>query len=411
MTGDSATKGIRELDPDGAIGLIGAEPDPPYDRPPLSKKLWTGKPFDSIWRKTAERNVMLHLGRTAVKLDPAHHRVSDFQGESYQYDKLLLATGGTPQRLPFDRGNSGIIYFRTVADYRALRSITGAGDSPSLPLGGEEPKRGQSPRIGVIGGGFIGSEVACAIRMTGCDVVMVMPDDAICARVFPADLARFVTDYVKAKGVQVISQGRVSDIRRQDDHYLMQTQAGRVFEVECVVAGIGITPNTELASMAGLDVGQGISVDEFLRTSDPDIYAAGDVAEFYNPALGKKIRVEHEDCANKMGKQAGRNMAGAGETWTRLPFFYSDLFELGYEAIGTLDPRLEVYADWQIPPQLTTHNSQLTTPLPKGVLYYLEDQRVRGVLLWNVWDKIPVARELIAQPGPFGPENLKGRIS
>jgi NADPH-dependent 2,4-dienoyl-CoA reductase/sulfur reductase-like enzyme len=163
------------------------------------------------------------------------------------------------------------------------------------------------------------------------------------------------------------------------------------------VAGIGIKPNIDLARAAGLKVEEGILVDELLQTSQPGIYAAGDAAEFYNPALGKRLRVEHEDNANSMGRQAGRNMAGAGESYTHLPFFYSDLFDLGYEAVGELDSRMETFADWK-------------DPFKKGVIYYLKDGRVRGVLLWNVWEAVPAATALIAEPGPFQPADLKGRL-
>jgi NADPH-dependent 2,4-dienoyl-CoA reductase/sulfur reductase-like enzyme len=168
-------------------------------------------------------------------------------------------------------------------------------------------------------------------------------------------------------------------------------------QVDGVIAGIGIQPNVELAQSAGIKVGNGIVVDESLHTSQPDIFAAGDVAEFVNPILGKLMRIEHEDNANTMGKQAGRNMAGANELYHHLSYFYSDLFELGYEAVGELDSRLETFVDWK-------------DPYKKGVVYYLADGRVRGVLLWNVWESVPKARELIAAPGPFSAANLKDRL-
>ena len=152
-----------------------------------------------------------------------------------------------------------------------------------------------------------------------------------------------------------------------------------------------------MAEAAGLKVDGGILVDHELRTSAPDIYAAGDVARFYNPALEKFLRVEHEDNANTMGRAAGRAMAGAPDRYHHLPFFYSDLFDLGYEAVGELDPRLEVVPDWQ-------------EPCRKGVVYYLSAGRVRGVLLWNVWDQVDAARAVIGEPGPFRPADLMGRL-
>jgi NADPH-dependent 2,4-dienoyl-CoA reductase/sulfur reductase-like enzyme len=145
-------------------------------------------------------------------------------------------------------------------------------------------------------------------------------------------------------------------------------------------------------------VENGIVVDDLLRTSHPDVYAAGDVAAFYSPALETRLRLEHEDNTNTMGTVAGQNMAGASVSYHHLPFFYSDLFELGYEAVGELDPRLEMVADW-------------AEPYRKGVVYYLREGRVRGVLLWNVWGKVEAARNLIAEPGPFQPGDLKGRLT
>jgi len=166
---------------------------------------------------------------------------------------------------------------------------------------------------------------------------------------------------------------------------------------DAVAAGLGIIPNAGLARQAGLQEEDGIRVDEFLRTSAPDIYAAGDVARFYSPALGRHRRVEHEDNANTMGRTAGRNLAGAEERYHHVPFFYSDLFDLGYEAVGEVDSRHEMISDWKEPHR-------------EGVVYYLEAGRVRGVLLWNVWGQVDAARALLAEPGPFRREDLLGRL-
>src|SRR5213595_1738354 len=172
---------------------------------------------------------------------------------------------------------------------------------------------------------------------------------------------------------------------------------GRRARAEVLVAGLGIVPGVELAEQAGLRVDNGIVVDEACRTSQIDIYAAGDVANFTNPALRARLRVEHEDNANTMGRTAGLNMAGRATPYHHLPFFYSDLFELGYEAVGDVDARLEMVADWK-------------EKFREGVVYYLKDGRVRGVLLWNTWGQVDHARALIAEPGPFKPQDLKGRL-
>lgn len=378
MTADAAVRGIRELDPNGEIGLIGNDQNPPYNRPPLSKKLWKGKPLESIWRRTPEFSVDLFLGRTIMSVDPGKKVVQDDLGTLYTYEKLLLATGGMPRRLSF--GPQDIIYYRTLDDYRHLRELSEHGE-----------------HFAVIGGGFIGSEIAAALTMNGKKVTMLFPESGIGARIYPAELSGYLNEFFRQKGVEITSGVSVKDIQKHANKYRIVTDKGEVIQVDGVVAGIGIQPNVELARAAALPVGNGIVVDDTLHAGNPDIFAAGDVAEFNNLTLGKRLRLEHEDNANTMGKQAGRNMAGANEPFHYLPYFYSDLFELGYEAVGELDSRMETVVDW-------------VEPFKKGVVYYLAAGRVRGVLLWNVWDTIPKARLLIAEPGPFSAADLKGRL-
>jgi len=228
--------------------------------------------------------------------------------------------------------------------------------------------------------------------------VMIFPGKDIGDRVFPRPLARFVSNFYTQKGVEVLAGEKIIGLETQGNQRVFKTSTKREIEADGVVAGVGIEPNVELAQTVGLEVENGIIVDEFLRTSHSDIHAAGDVAAFYNPALGKHIRVEHEDNANAMGRMAGRNMAGKAEPYHHLPFFYSDMFDLGYEAVGEVDSSLETFADWKRPDE-------------EGVIYYLQNGRVRGVLLWNVWEQVEAARQLIAEPGPFTVRNLKGRLA
>jgi 3-phenylpropionate/trans-cinnamate dioxygenase ferredoxin reductase subunit len=378
MTADSAVQGIREADPDGSIAIVGREPHPPYDRPPLSKKLWKGKSEEIIWRGTEKRDVDILEGKEIVSVDPNGKSAVDSEGIEYTWEKLLLATGGTPRRLPF--GGSDIVYFRTLDDYRRLRELSGEGK-----------------KFAVIGAGFIGTEIAAALAMNGMDVSMIFPGEEPCGRIFPEDMANYLGEYYRKKGVRLISGQSITGLERAGDSLSVKTSENESFTVDGVVAGLGILPNVELARAAGLEVDDGIVVDEFLRTGNPDIFAAGDVAFFYNPALDKRMRVEHEDNANSMGLAAGRNMAGEMQPYHHLPFFYSDMFELGYEAVGEVDARLETFSDWQ-------------TPYRKGVIYYLAGGRVRGVLLRNIWEQVDAARRLIAEPGPFRPEDLKGRL-
>jgi len=378
MTAAAAVHGIREVDPTGAIGLIGLELHPPYQRPLLSKGLWKGKPLERVWIDVESQRVDLHLGRTAQTLDTAHKCVTDDHGTIYTFDRLLLATGGAPRR--FAWGGDDVIYYRTLDDYQRLRALTGQGQ-----------------RFAVIGGGFIGSEIAAALALNGKDVVMLFPAAGIGKHVFGPDLSAFVTAYYQQHGVEVLAGETVENLERRGGQIALQTVGGRQVLVDGVVAGIGIEPNSGLAQAAGLEVDNGIVVDAFLGASNPDIFAAGDVANFATAGLGKRMRVEHEDNANTMGRHAGRNMAGDHAPYDHLPFFYSDLFDLGYEAVGELDARLEIVADWK-------------KPFREGIQYYLRDGRVRGVLLWNVWEQVDAARRLIDEPGPFQPKDLIGRL-
>jgi NADPH-dependent 2,4-dienoyl-CoA reductase/sulfur reductase-like enzyme len=377
LAGDGATKGIRELDPEGSIGLIGREPDPPYMRPNLSKGLWKGRPLEKIWRKTEER-AQLKLGDIVTEIDPKGKSVRDNEGNKYTYDKLLIATGGTPKHLPFGEGN--IIYYRNFQDYQHLRKM--ADEKKSFV---------------VIGGGFIGSELAAALTMVGAKATMIFPEDAISANIFPKDLAHYLNGYYREKGVDVVSNDTVTSVQKEGDRITVRTEGGHSFKVDGVVAGIGIRPNVDLAKDAGLTVDDGIVVNEKLETSVADIYAAGDVANFYHFALEERTRVEHEDNAVSMGKLAGRNMAGGTEVYDHIPMFYSDLFEHGYEAVGELNSELVTVADWQ-------------EPFQKGTIYYLKDGVVRGVLLWNVWKQVDNARMLLKEKGPFAAEDLAGRL-
>ena len=382
MTGDAACRGIRDHDPEGSIGLVGDEPDAPYSRPPLSKGLWQGKDEASIWRGTEELGVELHLGRRVTSVDREARRVLDDRGESYGYERLLLATGGRPRRLPGDSGEE-IVYFRTVADYRRLRSAASEGSS-----------------FVVLGGGFIGSEVAAALRSVGCEVTVAFPEAGIAARVLPADLSEAVNGLYRGHGVEVLTGELVDAVERQGAKLAVRFQSGRMLAVDGVVAGLGIEPSTELAEAAGLTVSNGIVVDELGRASGAgDVFAAGDVARFPSAVLGTDVRVEHEDQANSHGRAVGANMAGAGTPYRHLPFFYSDLFELGYEAVGEVDARHETVAEWD-------------EPFRKGAVAYLdEERRPRGVLLVDTWGKIDDATGLIVAGEPLGDGALRSLLS
>ncbi len=366
MTGDAAAKGIREHDPEATIRLVGDEPHPPYARPPLSKKLWLGGDEGSIWRKTEETGADIRLGRRIVELDLPRRVARDDAGEQHEWDRLLLATGGRPRTIP---DSDGVVYYRTLDHFRAVRDSTGEGS-----------------RVVVIGGGFIGSELAAALATNGRRVTMLFPEPGVAWRLLPPGLSTFVTDYYRERGVEVLPEEMVAtaDARR------VTTTSGRTVDADLVVAGLGIEPSTELAESAGIAVGNGILVDELGRVEGAeDVFAAGDVAQFPVAALGKRLRVEHEDHAKTHGRVVGANMTGAATPYDHLPFFYSDMFDLGYEAVGEVDPRLPTVEQWQEPNR-------------KGVVAYVDDERrPRGFLFWNVWDKVERGRELIRTGEPI----------
>ena len=378
MTAHAAIEGIRQIDTAGSIGVIQGEAHKPYSRPPLSKALWKGTPVESIWLKTPGDGITFHLSTVATGLDPSKKIVTDDNGNRYSYGKLLLATGGTVRKFP--AVPDGVIYYRTLDDFTKLKRMA-------------EERRS----FAVVGGGFIGSEIAAALSMNNKSVTMVVAEDSIGARIFPKELSEFVTTYYQSKGVTTILHDGVIGIEHLGDGYQLKTAKGNSFIVDCVVAGIGIQPATKLAEDAGLKVDNGIVVDAFLRTTDRSIYAAGDVARYHNPHLDGFTRSEHEDNALKMGEAAGRNMAGADSKYDHIPFFYSDLFDLGYEAVGELDSRHEIVEDWK-------------DKFHEGVIYYLKDKRVRGILLWNTWDQVENARAILRQKTDVKAKDLIGRL-
>jgi len=367
MTGDAAVKGIRERDADGSIVLVSAEQHPPYARPPLTKGLWSGADEGKIWRGTEDAGADLRLGRRIVSLDLDGRRATDDAGDEYAWEKLLLATGGRPRTIP---GTDGVVYYRTLDDYRAVRARVHEG-----------------ARVVVIGGGFIGSEIEASLAANGCRVTMIFPEPGIAWRVLPAALSAYVTEDYRRRGVEVLAEETVELAGPNS----VTTGSGRTLEADVVVAGLGIEPLTELAEASGLAVENGIVVDEFGRVEGrEDVYAAGDVASFPLSALGRRFRLEHEDHAKSHGRAVGANMAGADVPYDHLPFFYSDMFDLGYEAVGEVDSRLATLESWQEP------NRQ-------GIVAYIDaDARPRGFLYWNVWDHVEQGRALIQAAAPIG---------
>jgi NAD(P)H-nitrite reductase large subunit len=386
LAGASAIQGIRELDTAGTILLAGEENHLPYDRPPLSKKLWFGKQkVEDIFlhdRAFYDKHaVTLALGAKVARLDPNAKTLTTTRDETYGYGMLLLATGCKSRTLTIPGGDlDGICYFRNLDDYLRTRSVAAEGKSAV-----------------VVGGGFIGSELAAALNINKLHVTMIFPGALLCDRVLPDYLGLAVQQRFAEKGVRILASDKPVSFSKNGGKFITRTEKGETIESDIVIVGVGVTPEMELAKSGGLEVGNGIVVNEYLETSRPDIYAAGDNAFFPYRALGQPMRIEHWDHALNQGKWAGRNMAGAHEPYTYQPYFFSDLFEFGYEATGEVDSRLETFADWQ------KENDT-------GVIYYLREGKIRGVMMCNVWDKVEMARELIRKGEKKSPEKLRGLL-
>jgi NADPH-dependent 2,4-dienoyl-CoA reductase/sulfur reductase-like enzyme len=261
---------------------------------------------------------------------------------------------------------------------------------------------GQGARFGIIGGGFIGSEIAAALASNGEKVSMVFPEASMGVHIYPVDLSQYLNEYYQEKGVELHPGFELQTIERQGEQYVLRAKDGKAVVVDRLIAGIGIRPNIDLAESAGAaiadhSVGGGILVDKYLRTNLQNIFAAGDVVSFPNFVQGRTVRIEHADNANTMGRIVGLNMAGSETPYDHQPFFYSDLFDLGYEAVGELDSRLQTVPDWK-------------EPFREGVIYYMKEDKVRGVLLWNTWDQVDAARKMIADGKTYQAKALKGRL-
>jgi 3-phenylpropionate/trans-cinnamate dioxygenase ferredoxin reductase subunit len=378
LAADAAAKGIRERDSENSIAIFTSEADPPYTRPALSKKLWLGKPIEKIWRNTSELGVDIFLNATIKSINPGLSQISTNKENTYKYSKLFLATGGRPRKL--EPSIPSVIYFRDLSDYRQLRTLVD-----------------QRKSITIIGGGFIGSELAAALVQNNVSVSMVFPELGICSRIFPSSISDQINQIFSTKGVNVLSQTTITKIipSQKGLSVAIKQNNGTSLKItsDAVVAGIGLLPNTDLAEDAGLLVENGIKVNEYLQTSNSNIYAGGDVANYFDFSLKTNRRVEHEDNAIMMGLTAGHNMTGEEEKYTHLPYFYSDLFNIGYEAVGDLDSRLDVFIDWEI-------------PFEKGILYYLNNKIIRGILFWNIWGKLDQARFVITEGKSYTDKEL-----
>jgi 3-phenylpropionate/trans-cinnamate dioxygenase ferredoxin reductase subunit len=331
LAGAKAAETLRGEGFDGRILLLGDEPDRPYERPPLSKEyLRSEVGRDKLYVHEAgfyaAHDIELRTSTRVDSIDPAGRHVLLASGERIGYDRLLLTTGAAPRRLTVPgAGLDGVLYLR------------GAEDSDALAAAARS-----AHRIVVIGAGWIGSEVAASLRQLGREVVVVGPGTVPLEGVLGPVIGRVFGDAHAGHGVELLLGTGVAALRGRDRVEQVVTRDGRVVACDLVVAGIGATPRTELAEAAGLMVDNGVVADDRLRTSAPDVYAAGDVAAAWHPRLGHRVRVEHWANALHQGPCAARNMLGIDTPYERVPYFYSDQYDLGMEYWGHATGRDEV---------------------------------------------------------------------
>lgn len=323
LAGAKAAEGARSGGFDGRVSLVGDETSPPYDRPPLSKGVLRGHmPLESsrIFPDTfyAEHGIELVTGRTVNSVDLTTHCARFDDGERLAFDSLVLATGAAPRRLAVPGGElDGVYCLRTLADAVALRDTIRA-----------------SGRLAVVGGSWIGSEVAASAREMGADVVVVHRGPTLLHRSLGPEMGDVFRRLHVRRGVDVRVGTGVAELRGRSQVQEVVLTDGSVVRADVVVVGVGVTPRTELAADAGLAVDDGVVVDGLLRASAPGVYAAGDVARAWHPRYARHMRVEHWANALNQGACAGRNASGARELYDRLPYFYSDQYDLAMEYIG-----------------------------------------------------------------------------
>jgi len=324
----AAADAIRRRDKTGRIVMLSAESHAPYDRVPLSKDylLGTIERDDVFLRRPRfyERgNIEMIPNQPVSALDPQAHHVTLADGSQMAYDKLLLATGGRPRRLPIPGDDlDGIFYLRNLEDTEAIRqALAGAH------------------RAVVVGGGFIGCELATAFTKLGLRTTVVELTPAVLSLVLDAETSRFIESYLQQQGVTVLTNTAAARFEGSGGRVqAVLTAAGERLEADIIAVGVGIIPNTELAAAAGLTVDNGVVVNEYLEAVE-DVYAAGDIARYYSPTLDRQLRVEHYDVALQHGRTAGANMTGAHQAYTELPYFFSTMGEINLNVIGDMGRR------------------------------------------------------------------------
>lgn len=372
IAADKAARAIKEVNPQASVLMISADVDAPIYRPALTKDLWIKQDstLEGQALGTVDTGAELLTGVSVTAIDPEAHTVTTGEGQAITYGSLLLATGCSARHFQEAPADPRIVYFREAADYRQLRDQLGDDFA--------------SKNVAIVGGGYIGSELAAGLNIAGADVTVYFDGKKLLEHMLPADITDHVDSVYRDKGVKLVPGFLLQSVEVTDTQVRLIAPDGSSGEADVVVLGLGATANTGLAESLGIELVEGgIPVDAYLCTGLADIYAAGDIITFEDPLLGTR-RVEHVDMAEKSGTVAGKNMAGESTEFSYTPFFFSDLFDDGYEAVGELHASYRTHTVWD-----EAHRA--------AVAYYIQDDAIRGVLLWNTWGQLSRAREIISE--------------
>ena len=382
LAGAKAAETLRDEGFDGRVVLIGSEADRPYERPPLSKDYLRGESGrDKVYVHGegfyAEREIELRLGTTVESLDTSAREVTLDDGTGLPYDRLLLTTGSEPRRLPVPGGDlDGVLYLRSVEDSDALRARLDAGGS-----------------LVVVGAGWIGSEVAASARQRGLEVTVLDPLRVPLERVLGTELGAVYRDVHSDHGVRMLMETGVEAFEGDGRVERVRTSAGELLDCDFVVVGVGVTPRTRLAEEAGIAVRDGVAVDARLRTDADGVFAAGDVASAEHPFYGEPVRVEHWSCALNQGPAAARNMLGQDVPYERLPYFFSDQYDVGMEYSG-------LARSWD---RVIFRGDPATREF---IAFWTAGDTVLAGMNVNVWDVNEQIQSLIRARVPIDPSHL-----
>jgi 3-phenylpropionate/trans-cinnamate dioxygenase ferredoxin reductase subunit len=380
LAGAKAAEALREEGFDGRIVLLGEEQERPYERPPLSKEYMQGKDVDSHVHEAdfyEHQQIELRTGAQVEAIDPQAGAVTIAGGERLDFDALLLATGARPRRLPVDGADlPGVFYLRTLEDAARIRERLESG-----------------ARVAIVGAGWIGCEVGASARQRGADVTMVDITEVPLERVLGRELGGFYGDVHRSQGVEFIGGAGVERIEGGDRAERVILSDGKTIEADTVVVGVGVAPRTELAEAAGIDVEDGVRVSPALQSSAPNVYAAGDVARMWHPIFDTELRIEHWANALNQGPAAARSMLGQDVTYDRIPYFYSDQYDVGMEYSGYVADVGEVVIRGSVDER-------------EFIAFWVKDGRVLSGMNVNVWDVTQPIQALVRSKAPVDTARL-----